>query len=276
MRRSVGAAAAREARETAALVAQLGAPVASCRRIAVTSIRGGAGKSTIAALIAGTLCRHRRDRVVALDADPGAGSLALRLGARGDRSLRDLAAARPRTWDEAAVHLTRTDENLWVLPAAPPGRVGDDLDRATYATGAGVLGRYFAASVIDCGAGLGTDLHHAVLSDAHAQIFVVPGTGDGAVSAHAALDWFARSGHGPLLSRTVIALVARTPYGDADLGKAREVLGRGGAPVIEVPYDRHLAAGIAITPDHVSASVLDAVTEITAEAFGRSLWGDAS
>ncbi|WP_158079342.1 AAA family ATPase [Actinomadura sp. CNU-125] len=63
----------------------LARPVTTGRRIAVTGIRGGSGKSTVAALVATVLARHRRDRVLALDADPQFGSLPLRLACRRAR-----------------------------------------------------------------------------------------------------------------------------------------------------------------------------------------------
>ncbi|MDL4772591.1 MinD/ParA family ATP-binding protein [Actinomadura xylanilytica] len=276
MRKGIGASAAGQARELARLTAQLGAPVPSCRRIVVTSVRGGAGKSTIAALVAGVIRRHRDDRVIAIDADPGLGSLPLRLDVRGARSLRDLAAARPQSWDETAAFLTRTEEGLWVLPAHSERKLGGDLDDEIFRAGAGRLGRYFSTSVIDCGAGLVSGLQRGVLSGAHAQVFVAPGTTDGAASARAALGWFAQNGHGPLLSRTVIALVAHTPSPGAELERAAEELSAAGLLVVHIPYDRHLAAGIAITPERVGGAARDAATLIAAEAFARSLSGGAT
>ncbi|MFC6882889.1 MULTISPECIES: MinD/ParA family ATP-binding protein [Actinomadura] len=275
VRKGIGASAAGQTRNLVHITAQLGAPVPSCRRIAVTSIRGGAGKSTIAALIAGVIRAHREDRVVAIDADPGLGSLSLRLGVGGARSLRELATARPRTWDETAAYLAHTPENLWVLPATPQGVVGDELDHEIFRAGAGKLSRYFSASVIDCGAGLVSGLTQSIIAGAHAQVFVVPGTGDGALSARAALEWFARNGYRPLLTRTVIALVTHTPNPDADVDRARQMLGSGGLPVITIPYDRHLAAGIAIAPERLGTPARDAATHIAAEAFVRSLSGGA-
>ncbi|WP_155884848.1 AAA family ATPase [Actinomadura flavalba] len=257
------------------LAARIGAPVPSCRWIAVTSLRGGAGKSTMAALVAGVLRQYRDDRVIAVDADAGLGSLPLRLGAPGTRTLRDLAAAPPGGWDATAAHLTRTPEGLWVLPAAVPGQVGDDLDPDTFAAAAGRLGRYFATAVIDCGGGLVSPLHHRVLSAAHAQIFVTPGTADGAISAHAALSWFADQGYRDLLNRTVVVLVQSAPGAHTDLRHAHEVLSHDGLRVVAVPHDRHLAAGNEIAPERVGAAARDAAVRIAAEAFAHALSGGA-
>ncbi|GAA3931905.1 hypothetical protein GCM10023085_11540 [Actinomadura viridis] len=266
VRKAVGASAATGVRDLSELTAQLGAPVRSCRRIAVTSVRGGAGKSSIAALLARLLHQHRDDRVLAIDADPGLGSLPLRLGVTPTRSLRDLTTARPRTWDETTAYLTRTATGLWVI--ANDARM--DLDDNTYRTGAGMLGRFFSTTVVDCGAGIGTQLHRGVLSSAHAQVFVVPGTEDGAVTVRKALAWLRTDGHDRLLAHTTLALVAHTPNPDTDLDHARELLASDRLPVVLVPFDRHLATGTAIAPDRVGAATHAAVTRIAAQSFAHA------
>jgi MinD-like ATPase involved in chromosome partitioning or flagellar assembly len=275
MRRAVGATAAGDLRETTGMVERLSQPVPSCRRIAVTSIRGGAGKTTVAALVASVIAEHREDRVLALDADSGLGSLPLRLAVRADRSMRDLAAARPRTWEETAGFLTPTEAGLWVLSGTAAGQVSE-LDLRTFQLAAGGLSRYFSTAVIDCGAGIVAELQRGVLAAAHAQVFVTPGTVDGALSALQTLGWFVGSGYESLLSRTVVALVAHSPHaeGDADLERARQVISEGSLPVVVVPYDRHLATGAAISTERVSADVRVAASWIAAEAFTRSLLGE--
>ncbi|XVQ10285.1 hypothetical protein ACQP1W_48565 [Spirillospora sp. CA-255316] len=250
MRKVVGASATTGERDRSELTAQLGAPVRSCRRIAVMSIRGGAGKSSIAALLAGTIQQHRDDRVLVIDADPGLGSLPLRLGVAGHTSsLQDVVAARPRSWAEASPHLARTQTGAWVL-----GGTSQDA----YRSGAGLLSRYFSVSVIDCGTGMGTPLHQSVLSSAHALVFVVPGTQDGAVSAQAALRWLQENGHDP-----VVAVVAHTP----DVERTRDLLA---TDTVIVPFDRHLSTGTTINPDRVGAATHTAIARIAAESFGRA------
>ena len=49
-------------------------PLLDTHRIAVTSIKGGVGKTTVAACLGLVLAEHRGDRVVALDANPDAGT----------------------------------------------------------------------------------------------------------------------------------------------------------------------------------------------------------
>ncbi|WP_119726953.1 MinD/ParA family ATP-binding protein [Thermomonospora amylolytica] len=276
MRKVVGASAAGDARQQEGMAQRLRSPVPSCRRIAVTSIRGGAGKTTVAALLASVIAEYREDRVLAMDADSGLGSLPLRLGVQPEFSMGQLAAARPRTWEETARFLSPTEHGLWVMSGSARGQV-TELELETFQAAASGVGRYFSAAVIDCGAGIVARLQRGVLAAAHAQVFVTPGTVDGAISARQTLSWFVGSGYEDLLRRTVVVLVTHSPHadGDADLERARQVLSDGGMPVEVVPYDRHLATGTAISLDRVSGAARTAAARIAAEAFVRSLSGGA-
>ncbi|RAY11326.1 hypothetical protein DPM19_30335 [Actinomadura craniellae] len=271
VKRAVGTSGAADVRELGEVAERLRRAVPSCRRIAVTSIRGGAGKSTVTALVASVLAGHRDDRVLGLDADSGLGSLPLRLGVAAERSVHDLAGAQPRAWEEAAGYLARSPNGPWVLAAGAGGRLGDELDLGTFQTAAGLLSRYASIAMIDCAAGVNARLQRGILADAHAQILVTPGTVDGALSARGALDWFGRNGLGPLLGRTVVVLVTHTPHIDADLDGARRLLAEGGLPVQHLPYDRHLAVGAAIEEGRTAGTTRTAAARIAVEAFSRSL-----
>ncbi len=270
VRRAMGAAAAHEIRKSTDLEGVLGRPVASCRQIAVTSIRGGAGKTTVAALAAGVIAQYRQDRVLAVDADAGLGSLPLRLGIRTERSLHDLHGFGARSFEEAAPFLGRTADGLWVLSGTTGGQIAHELDLATYKATAGRLSRYFSAMVIDCGAGVLPELQRGILADAHAQVLVTSGTVDGALSAQGALEWQARNGYQHLLARTIIALVTHTPHVDADLTRGAQLLSGGGMPVVHMPYDRHLATGAAADPARIGQETRAAAIRVATEAFARA------
>jgi MinD-like ATPase involved in chromosome partitioning or flagellar assembly len=270
VRRAVGASAADEVRRTADVEQILSRAVPSCRQIAVTSIRGGAGKTTVAGLTATVIAQYRRDRVLAVDADSGLGSLPLRLGVGAERSLHDLIATAPRTFDEAAPFLARTADGLWVLSGTAGGQITRELDLATFKTAAGGMSRYFSAMVVDCGAGLLAELQRGILGDAHAQVMVTPGTVDGALSARGALEWQARNGYQHLLTRTVIAFVTHTPHMDADLTRAAQLLSGGGMPVVHMPYDRHLATGTTVESARIGQETRAAAIRVALEAFARA------
>ncbi|QFG22049.1 MinD/ParA family protein [Actinomadura sp. WMMB 499] len=247
-------------------------PVPGYRQVTVVSVRGGAGKTTMAALLATELARHRTDRVLAMDADAELGSLPLRLGVRSELSLFDIAGKQPRTFEEAAQYLTRTPSGLWVLPATRGGRIAGEFTLETFEAAFSAVSRFISLAVMDCSAGILTPLHRGILGRTHSVVLVTPGTVDGALSARGALEWFA--GHGgqrELLSRAVIAMVTHAPQVGADLERASQMLTAWGTPVIHVPYDRHIATGAAMDVTKVGEDTRGAVSRVAYEAFGRAL-----
>ena len=69
----------RSERRERELIATAGNPISACRRVAIVSRKGGIGKTTTTLMLGHTFATHRMDRVVALDANPDAGSLAYRV-----------------------------------------------------------------------------------------------------------------------------------------------------------------------------------------------------
>lgn len=270
VRRAVGGGS-QDAREMAAFVELMQRQVSSTRQIAVASVRGGAGKTTMAALVATELARHRPDRVLAADADAELGSLPLRLGVRSHLSLFDLAGQNPRTFEEASRFLSHTSDGLFVLSSTRGGRIAGEFTLETFQNALSQVARYVGATVIDCGAGILTELNRGVVAASHGLVLVTPGTVDGALSARGALEWYAANDQGNLLGRTVIAMVSHAPQVGADLQRAHQMLAAWGLPVVFVPYDRHLATGSSLDMSKISAAARVSVTRIVHEVFARSL-----
>ncbi|QKW35092.1 hypothetical protein HUT06_14505 [Actinomadura sp. NAK00032] len=249
-------------------------PVTTGRRIAVTGLRGGAGKSTVAALVASVFARYRQDRVLALDLDPELGSLPLRLGGRTGHTLAELAGldlgAAP--FEEVEPLLTRLGETLWTLPGHR-GAIGPGADGGVYRAVGVPLSRFFGVAVTDCGAGISTDLHRAVLSAAHAQVLVTPATVDGAASVGRALDWMNASGFTGLVSRTLVVFAVQSPHLGrlADVKKAGEILAEAGVASVKLRFDRHLATGSVLDTGRLGYATRVTAVAIAAEALRRAL-----
>jgi MinD-like ATPase involved in chromosome partitioning or flagellar assembly len=250
VREVLGVGATREVREATARAELLRQPVTTIRRLAVLSVRGGAGKTTVATLLATTLAGSRHDRVLAVDAAPELGSLALRAGAASPRPVAALgpAATSIRGFEEAEAHLGRTDGGLWLLTGSgddPTGR----LDLPAYQSAVAALARFFAVLVTDCGPDPSSDLNQGILLDAHALALLTPATVDGVVSAHQAIAWLRETPAASLVPRTVVVLSAQTPHTEGvDLKRGTRTLASHGVRVARLPYDRHLAAGARIHP----------------------------
>jgi MinD-like ATPase involved in chromosome partitioning or flagellar assembly len=267
--RRLGSASAEEG---ARLLRDLQQPTGIGRLVAVTSIRGGVGKTTTAALVARSLQLHRRDPVLALEADAALGTLAVRLGADSVRwSCTELARILTPRMDllDITGYLVPLQNGGWLLPASR-GRVGPPLDIATYRTVTLALRRHFAVTVADCET-LPGEVARTAMDTAHARIVVAPMTAEGVGGTRVVLDWLGGLPKSALPS-TVVALTSGTPDHNLDLATAEAHLREAGVGVVHVPYDRHLAAGGPIETELLAESTRRAAVRLAAEAVQRAVW----
>lgn len=254
-------------RDLAELTARVQIPLSTGRRIAVTSVRGGAGKSTVAMLMALVYAARRADPVLAADADPDGGSLPWRLGLARYQPLSELAprllAARGGDLRDMEQWLSRTANGLWVLPGGAPGRprLARDVTRA--------LSRLFGVCVTDCGRGVDDPSTVEILSEAHSVIVVAPATPDGVRVTCTVLDRLSAR-QAASLSRVVVVLNAVTRDSALRCGTALEALGRFGVPMVSMPYDRHVAGGAPITPSRIGEATLVEATRLAGHALARA------
>lgn len=263
--------APRDGAEETRLARELQQPVTTGRVVAVTSIRGGVGKTTTAALVARTLQRVRQDPVLALEADAALGTLAVRLGAESVRwSCTELARILTPKMHllDITGYLVPLPDGGWLLPASQ-GRVGPPLDIPTYRTVTLALRRHFAMTVVDCET-LPGDVARTAMDTAHARIVVAPMTVEGVGGTRVVLDWLAGLPHSALAS-TVVALTSGAPDQNLDLATATAHLRATGVGVVHLPYDRHLAAGGPIRTELLAAATRDAAAQLAAEAVQRAV-----
>ncbi|GAB2679877.1 hypothetical protein GCM10027271_46420 [Saccharopolyspora gloriosae] len=256
----------KQPRELAEILTAVQAPVTTGRRIAVTSVRGGAGKTAVAALVGSVFAARRAEPVLAVDAEPEFGSLPWRLGIE---SAMTLPGAAPALMTASGQNLTsleqllpRTTGGLWVVPGGSGQRpqLVRDLTRA--------LSRLFAVSVLDCTTGMAAPANNAVLADAHAVIVVVPATPDG---VRTTADALARLAPGAL-QHVVIALNSLHPHGRDALrnAPARAAFERLGLPVVSLPHDRHVASGAPINPGRIAEPTLTEASRLAAWVLHRA------
>ncbi|MER6844003.1 MinD/ParA family ATP-binding protein [Streptomyces platensis] len=246
-------------------------PVATGRQIAVSSIRGGAGKSTLAALLALTYAHYRSDPVLAVEADPALGTLPHRLGAREVRwSGSDLAQIVEPSMliTDLTGYLLPFAGGGWLLPGSQ-GAIGTRLDLDTYRVVMTSLRRHFAATVVDCET-LPAEVARTALVTTQARVVATPATPEGVAATRSVLDWIGGL-HSGLLPTTVVVLTHTSPDSGVDVRRAAEHLGAGGAAVLPLPYDRHLAAGGAIRTELLGERTREAAARIAAEVMDRAV-----
>ncbi|MET9417749.1 type VII secretion protein [Streptomyces klenkii] len=268
--RKLASSAAQDVAEEARVAEQLQQPVTTGRVVAVTSIRGGVGKTSVSALLARAFIHYRHDQVLALDADAALGTLPVRLGAGEVRwSCTELAQllTPSMAWSDVTEYLVPVDGG-WLLPASQ-GRVGAPLDMRVYRKVTLALRRYFAVTVADCES-LPGEVARTAMDTAHARVVVAPLTAEGVNGTRIVLDWLARLPH-PALTTTVVALTTASPDMSLDAKTAATHLKEAGVPVVSLPYDRHLAGGGPIRTELLGRATRRATTRLAAEVMERAV-----
>ncbi|BDH09285.1 hypothetical protein HOK021_04640 [Streptomyces hygroscopicus] len=271
VRRAIASSPAAETASVTQTAYAIQQPVTTGRQISVSSIRGGAGKSTVAALLALTYAHYRADPVLAIEADPALGTLPHRLGAREVRwSGTDLAQIVDPSMliTDLTGYLIPFPGGGWLLPGSQ-GAIGTRLEIDTYRVVMTSLRRYFATTVVDCET-LPAEVARTALVTTQARVLVSPATPEGVAATRSVLDWVGGL-HPGMLPTTVVVLSHVSPDSGLDLRKATEHLGIGGATVLPLPYDRHLAAGGAIRTELLGERTLQAAARIAAEAMDRAV-----
>ncbi len=240
-------------RYTERLLSQVGTRFDGSRRIAVLSRKGGVGKTTTTLMLGHTLATHRGDRVVALDANPDAGSLGMRLHRETSFSATDLLAE--RAWVQRYSQIrTYTSQDprtgLEVVASDDDPRITSALNREDYAHLIDILDRHFTLLLVDTGTGVLDDAIQGVLEEADQLVIVVPPATDGARVAGMTLDWLDAHGYEGLSAGSVAVVNGVCGPVDDDLRRIEEPFRRRCSSVHRVPWDATLAT-------HAQASLTD-------------------
>ncbi|MEW1861607.1 hypothetical protein AB0399_14730 [Streptomyces sp. NPDC088194] len=271
LRTVLGSSAARGVADATATAEQVQQPVTTGRQIVVTSIRGGAGKTTVAALLSRTFVHYRHDPVLAMEADSALGTLPTRLGATSVRwtcaDVAGLVTPSMRLTDITG-YLVALDDRGWLLPGSR-GDIGAPVDIPTYRTVVMALRRFFAVTVVDCET-LPGEVARTALVTAHACVLVAPATVEGVASTATVLAWMS-SLPKQVLRGTVVALTCSAPDQVLDVRRAERELREAGVEVVVIPYDRHLAAGGVISAPLLGAETQVAATRLAGIALDRAV-----
>jgi len=248
------------------LIERATAPVRGCHRIAVVSLKGGIGKTTTTAGIGLTLAEHRGDRVVALDANPDAGTLAERLTGQIDVTVRDLLdnLESIRSFTDVSAY-TSLAARLQVLASEQDPEMSEAFSEAEYCTVSDVLARYFNIVLTDSGTGLLHSAMSGTLAVADSLVVVGSPSVDGASRASKTLDWLIAHGHGELVSRAVaVVSTVRPASKELDMTRLRDHFMARVRGVVEIPYDRHLVTGGIIDMNQLDTPTEQAFLELAA------------
>ena len=233
-------------RRERALLDRIGAPVNGCRRIVVLSRKGGAGKTTTALMLGHTFAAHRGDRIVALDANPDAGSLAYRVRRESAASATSLLADDSMTGrycDMRSYTSQSVDTRLEVIASDDDPRISRALGEEAYRRILALLDLHYQLVVVDTGTGILDSSVQGLIAEADQIVLVMPPALDGVRVAAATLDWLDEHGYAPLVRRAVAVVNAVRDERVIRLDRVEAHFDRRCAGTVRVPWDRALQAG---------------------------------
>ncbi|MFJ4780427.1 SCO5717 family growth-regulating ATPase [Streptomyces sp. NPDC088762] len=251
-------------------------PVMSCYRIAVISLKGGVGKTTTTTALGATLATERQDKILAIDANPDAGTLGRRVRRETGATIRDLVQAIPylHSYMDIRRFTSQAPSGLEIIANDVDPAVSTTFNDEDYRRVIDTLGRQYPIILTDSGTGLLYSAMRGVLDLADQLIIISTPSVDGASSASTTLDWLSAHGYADLVSRslTVISGVRETSkmIKIEDIVQHFETRCRG---VVVVPFDEHLAAGAEVDLDMMRPKTREAyfnLSALVAEDFVRA------
>jgi MinD-like ATPase involved in chromosome partitioning or flagellar assembly len=249
------------------LVARVNRPMRGCYRIAMVSLKGGVGKTTITATLGATFASIRGDRVVAVDASPDRGTLnqkvPLETASSVRRLLRDAKAI--ERYSDIRRYTSQGPSGLEVLASESDPAISDAFSADDYTRAMDILERFYGLVLTDCGTGLLHSAMSSVLAKSDVLVVVSSGSIDGARSASATLDWLDAHGREDLVRNSVAVINAVRPRtGKVDMQKVVDHFARRCRAVRLVPFDPHLEEGAEISLDRLRRPTREALTELAA------------
>jgi MinD-like ATPase involved in chromosome partitioning or flagellar assembly len=212
-------------------------------QIAVSSLKGGVGKTTVSAVLGLTLAEHRGDRVVAVDANPDAGTLADRLTGEIGVTVRQM---------------------LEMLASEQDPAMSEAFNRGEYEQICAVLARFYNIIITDSGTGLVHSAMEGTLALADSLIVVGSPTVDGASRASKTLDWLVAHGFAEQVADAVVVLSCDRVSPEIDRERVRTHFRARARAVVEIPYDPHLATGGRLDLAAMRPQTRDAFLEVAA------------
>ena len=251
-------------------------PVLSCYRIAVISLKGGVGKTTTTTALGSTLATERQDKILAIDANPDAGTLGRRVRRETGATIRDLVQAIPylNSYMDIRRFTSQAPSGLEIIANDVDPAVSTTFNDEDYRRAIDVLGKQYPIILTDSGTGLLYSAMRGVLDLADQLIIISTPSVDGASSASTTLDWLSAHGYAELVQRSITVISGVRETGKMikvdDIVQHFQTRCRG---VIVVPFDEHLSAGAEVDLDMMRPKTREAyfnLSALIAEDFVRA------
>jgi len=261
--------------QRAQLQARIAAPLEGSRRIAMVALKGGVGKTTTTACLGAVLAEHRQDRIVAVDANPDAGTLGYRIRLETTRTAKELLANADKLegYADMRAHASQTSfHRLEVIASDVDPAADDAFDEKDYRDVASVLERFYGIVLTDCGPGLLHSAMRSILPTADQLVVISAASLDGSRAASLTLDWLEQHDYENLARESVVVINAVRPRTLVDIDQLQQHFVRRCRAVVQVPFDRHLETGAEIVFRELTPATRHAYLEVAAaviDGLGR-------
>ncbi|WP_374754880.1 MinD/ParA family protein [Pseudonocardia sp. N23] len=249
------------------LTARVNQPLLGCYKIAMLSLKGGVGKTTVTATLGSTFASLRGDRVVAVDANPDRGTLSQKIPLETTATVRHLLrdAQRVRRYTDVRAYTSQGTSRLEVLASEQDPAVSEAFSEDDYRRTVNLLEHFYNIVLTDCGTGLMHSAMYGVLGMADQLIIVSSGSIDGARSASATMDWLDAHGHTDLVANAVAVInCVHRSSGGVDLDRVAEHFALRCRAVVRIPFDGHLEEGAEIDLDRLQPATKMSLLELAA------------
>lgn len=212
-------------------------PFQGTRRIVILGCTGGAGQTVTGLMLGHTFAQYCGEPVVAVDVNPGTGSLSRRTRSETPETLTGLIARADQVHSLTAMrrYTSSSKSGLDVIAAGKnPLQALDDRD---YALAIRTLDRFYSITLLDAAAAIVA----RVLGHADQIVLVAPASADAPRAVGMTFEWLDGHGYDELRSRavTVINGVSRRSLEDVEQAEA---VARGRCrALVRIPWDDHLS-----------------------------------
>ena len=249
------------------LIARVNQPLRGCYKIAMLSLKGGVGKTTVTTSLGSTFASLRGDRVVAVDANPDRGTLSQKIPIETTATVRHLLrdSARITRYSDVRSYTSQGSSRLEILASEQDPAVSEAFSEDDYRRTVNLLEHFYNIVLTDCGTGLMHSAMKGVLDLADSLVIVSSGSIDGARSASATMDWLDAHGHTDLVANSVAVINSvHRRSGGVDLDRVGEHFAARCRAVVRIPFDAHLEEGAEVDLDRMEPGTRLALLELAA------------
>ncbi|MEV0795968.1 MinD/ParA family protein [Kribbella sp. NPDC050459] len=253
-------------------------PLRGPRRVVTLSRKGGAGKTTTTLMLGHTLAMYRGDRVVALDANPDAGSLGYRVRRESPATVTNLLGERDliTKYADLREYTSQAPSRLEVIASDDDPTISQALGARDYRVVLDLLTQHYNMILVDTGTGILDSAIQGILREADQIVVVMPPALDGARVAAGTLDWLDQHGHADLVASAVAVInTTRGRQRWLQLDEIENHFSSRCAGTVRIPWDPALDSGAAVDLNDLRPGTRDAyleLAELVADGFAVNRW----